>query len=111
MALTDVTAFLVISAYDVNDRSSSTVVKATLIGDVPARLNGIITAEINDPDAFRKFLALLLAFGLPDDPKEGSDAGDGGGSGAWNQLEQGLFEQLMRASVARPGSSTNSPGW
>ncbi|WP_338836931.1 phospholipase D family protein [Gordonia polyisoprenivorans] len=102
VALTDVTAFLVISAYDVNDRSSSTVVKATLIGDIPARLNGIVTAEINDPDAFRRFLALLLAFGLPDDPKEGSEAGDGGGSGAWNQLEQGLFEQLMRASVARP---------
>ncbi|GAB25338.1 hypothetical protein GOPIP_079_00270 [Gordonia polyisoprenivorans NBRC 16320 = JCM 10675] len=102
VALTDVTAFLVISAYDVDDRSSSTVVKATLIGDVPARLNGIVTAEINDPDAFRRFLALLLAFGLPDDPKQGSEAGDGGGSGAWNQLEQGLFEQLMRASVARP---------
>ncbi|MGW5524852.1 phospholipase D family protein [Gordonia sp. NPDC003950] len=102
VALTDVTAFLVISAYDVNDRSSSTVVKATLIGDVPARLNGIVTAEINDPDAFRRFLALLLSFDVPDDPTEGHGNGGGTSVGAWNQLEQGLFEQLMRASVARP---------
>lgn len=102
LALTDVTAFFVISAYDTDDRSSSTVVKAELIGDVPARLNSIVTNEINDPAAFRRFLALLLAFGVPDDPTEGENSAGKGSSGSWNQLEQGLFEQLLRASVARP---------
>ena len=102
LALTDVTAFLVISAYDTDDRSSSTVVKAELIGDVAARLNSIVTNEINDPAAFRRFLALLLAFGVPDDPTDGENSAGTGSFGSWNQLEQGLFEQLIRASVARP---------
>ena len=61
-----------------------------------------IRDRINDPAAFRRFLALLLAFGVPDDPTDGENSAGTGSFGSWNQLEQGLFEQLIRASVARP---------
>ncbi|MGV9673362.1 phospholipase D family protein [Gordonia sp. NPDC003504] len=102
LTLTDITAFLVINVHDSSENSSSTVIKARLVGDLPDRLATVITNEINDPHAFRRFLALLLAFGDDSNESEGAGADDNGHSGRWAQLEQGLFEQLMRASVARP---------
>jgi hypothetical protein len=100
--LSDVTAFVVLAVEDAHGRRSATVVKADLIGDVGRRLDEIITHEISSPDAFRRLLSLLLAFGSP----AGDDSGiEGAGSGQgprWTQLEQGLFEQMLKASVARP---------
>ena len=102
LPLTDVTAFFVISAYDSDDRWSRTVVKAELLNDVEGRLDRIVTHEITSPDAFRKFLALLLAFGEVVDESDDGDAASGTASGQWKNLEQGMFEQLMRAAVSKP---------
>lgn len=101
LRLSDVTAFLVLAAVDPQGRRSATVVKANLIGDVPRRLDEIITHEIDSPDAFRRLLSLLLAFGTPADTDDGSGGSGMGEGGRWTQLEQGLFEQMLRASVAR----------
>ncbi len=100
--LTDVTAFFVISARDSGDRRSRTVVKAALLNDVEGRLDRIVTHEITSPDAFRKFLALLLAFGEVGEETDDGEAGAGTAGGQWKSLEQGMFEQLMRAAVSKP---------
>lgn len=101
LCLNDVTAFMVLSAEDSLGRISATVVKADLLGDVPRRLNDIVTNEITNSDQFRRLLALLLAFGTPvgekPSPKNGS-----GSAGGWNHVDQGMFEQMLKASVAEP---------
>ncbi|WP_247596001.1 MULTISPECIES: phospholipase D family protein [unclassified Rhodococcus (in: high G+C Gram-positive bacteria)] len=102
LTLSDVTAFVVLTISDNGGRTSSTVVKADLVNDVPGRMSSIVTREISTPDAFRRFLALLLAFGAP---SAASDGGDDGGdvaltSGRWDALENGLFEQLLRVSTS-----------
>lgn len=76
--------------------------KAELIGDLPDRLDTIVTNEINDPDGFRRFLALLLAFGEISEDDDSGGAAANGAAGRWSHLEQGLFEQLLRASTSRP---------
>lgn len=99
--LSDVTAFVVLTVEDAQGRRGATVVKADLVGDVGRRLDEIITHEISSPEAFRRLLSLLLAFGSPaGDGTDIVDAGSGQG-GRWTQLEQGLFEQMLKASVAR----------
>ncbi|QHD86034.1 hypothetical protein GR168_12070 [Gordonia sp. JH63] len=99
--LKDVTAFVVLAVEDAQGRRSATVVKADLIGDVGSRLDEIITHEISSPEAFRRLLSLLLAFGSPAGDGTDIDDASSGQSGRWTQLEQGLFEQMLKASVAR----------
>lgn len=99
--LKDVTAFVVLAVEDAQGRRSATVVKADLVGDVGRRLDEIITHEISSPEAFRRLLSLLLAFGSPVGDGPDIDDADSGQGGQWTQLEQGLFEQMLKASVAR----------
>ncbi|MCF3936970.1 phospholipase D family protein [Gordonia tangerina] len=101
LRLSDVTAFMVITADDGHGTRSATVVKAHLIGDIGRRLDHIIINEINNPDAFRRLLSLLLAFGSPADDDAGVGGSGAGLNGRWSQLEQGLFEQILKASVAQ----------
>lgn len=102
LALSDVSAFIVLTATDDDGRSSSAVVKCELINDIPGRMSSIITREINSPDAFRRFLSLLLAFGAPVEPGDEDDGDSDGGAGRWDALENGLFEQLLRAATLSP---------
>lgn len=102
LKLSDVTAFFVLTISDGGGRRSSAVVMAELINDVAERMSSIVTQEINTPDAFRRFLALLLAFGSPSVGSDG-DGGDDNGSTAasrWDALENGLFEQMVRVSTS-----------
>lgn len=99
--LKDVTAFVVLAVEDAQGRRSATVVKADLVGDVGRRLDEIITHEISSPEAFRRLLSLLLAFGSPAGDGTDIDGAGAGQGGRWTQLEQGLLEQMLKASVAR----------
>ncbi|GGF99316.1 hypothetical protein GCM10007304_11460 [Rhodococcoides trifolii] len=103
LALSDVTAFVVLTASNNDGQSSSAVFKCELINDIPARMHSIITREINSPDAFRRFLSLLLAFGAPaESDGDPEDGGSDGHAGRWDALESGLFEQLLRAASHSP---------
>lgn len=104
LQLSDVTAFLVIVASDTGGRQGATIVKCNLINDVPGRMDSIVTNEINNPDDFRRFLSLLLAFGAPTDETEDGEGQSAGGAGKWHVLENGLFEQLLKTATLSPES-------
>ena len=96
------TALFVLTVSDGGGRRSSAVVMAELINDVAERMSSIVTQEINTPDAFRRFLALLLAFGAASVAADGEDGEDDASltDGRWDALENGLFEQMLRVSTA-----------
>jgi hypothetical protein len=102
----DVTPFVVLSlTYDdgamVVERA--TVVRAELIGDPPARLDEIIARQVDTPEKFLRFLALLL--GLADDPFAMVASANSGGGGSWRWGPfggTGLFELVVRAVADRP---------
>lgn len=100
--LSDVTALFVLTVSDGGGRRSSAVLMAELINDVAERMSSIVTQEINTPDAFRRFLALLLAFGAPSVAANGEDGEDDASltAGRWDVLENGLFEQMLRVSTS-----------
>ncbi len=101
LKLGDVTAFVVIEARGAGGRRSRSVVKAELRGDDSGRLDSIVTDQLDGPDAFRRLLALILAFGgLPADQDGDLGEADAGGAGSWSRYDQGLFELIMRSSVS-----------
>lgn len=95
LALTDITPFVVIRITDHRDVTASTVVAATLDGDIPGRQDAIIARQLADRSAFMRLLALLLAL----DGGDGALRFDGLGSAAegWTEDGSGLFETLVRA--------------
>ncbi|HNP57056.1 phospholipase D family protein [uncultured Gordonia sp.] len=101
LKLVDVTAFFVIDAEDAGGRHSKSVIKAELVGDIPGRLDSIVTDQIDSAEAFMRLLALILGFGVPpEEGEEGVTESQGVPGASWNQAGQGLFELIMRASVA-----------
>ena len=52
-------------------RHSKSVIKAELVGDIPGRLDSIVTDQIDSAEAFMRLLALILGFGVP--PEEGEE--------------------------------------
>ena len=61
LALTDITPFIVIRITDGRGVTASTVVAATLEGDIPGRQDAVIARQLADRSAFMRLLALLLA--------------------------------------------------
>ncbi|WP_163769350.1 phospholipase D family protein [Mycolicibacterium parafortuitum] len=95
LALTDITPFLVIRVTDGRDVTRSTVVAATLEGDIPGRKDAVIARQLADRSAFMKLLALLLALETRDGVFHFDPSG-ALGSG-WAEDGSGLFETLVRA--------------
>ncbi|GAA2771367.1 phospholipase D family protein [Mycolicibacterium pallens] len=95
LALTDITPFLVIRITDPRGVTASTVVAATLDGDVAGRQDAVIARQLADRAAFMKLLALLLAL----DGGEGTFSFEavGAGAAAWGEDGSGLFETLVKA--------------
>ncbi|MGV9802008.1 phospholipase D family protein [Mycobacterium sp. NPDC003449] len=95
LALTDITPFVVLRITDHRDVTASTVVAATLDGDIPGRQDAVIARQLADRSAFMRLLALLLAL-------EGGDGAMGFdrlgfAAEAWAEDGSGLFETLVRA--------------
>ncbi|WP_396925851.1 phospholipase D family protein [Mycolicibacterium sp.] len=95
LALTDLTPFLVIRMTDARGVTASTVVAATLEGDIPGRQDAVIARQLADRAAFMKLLALLLAL----DGGDGDFSFEAAGVGAvaWGEDGSGLFETLVKA--------------
>lgn len=101
MAVTDITPFFVLTVRDDAGRSVSTVVRASLIGDPSGRLDEILARQVDTPEKFLRFLALLLGLGsqtvLP------AGVGSNTGTGSWTGVTSpGILELLMRALVDQP---------
>lgn len=105
LAITEVSAFLVVTA-SIGDGASqlerSTLIRADLIGDPSTRRDEILAKQFSTTEQFLRFLALLL--GLADGSALISDAGTGGGAGAWQSFgsSTGLFELLVNAVATKP---------
>jgi hypothetical protein len=80
----------------------STVVRALLLGDPPGRLDEVLARQVNTPEKFLRFLALLL--GLLDGPPlpVRNETGDGTSWSFSRMFGQGVFEMLVQAVCARP---------
>lgn len=99
LAAFDVTPFVVLTARTDHDATLSTVVCARLVGDPPGRFDEVIARQVDTPEKFLRFLALLL--GLTGDPAV--ILGDGTGGGAWGTASgTGILELLLRGLVDRP---------
>ena len=101
LSLTDITPFIVIRVTDVRDVTRSTVVTASLEGDVDGRKDAVIARQLTDRAAFMKLLALLLAMEGGDGVFQ-FDAAGALGAG-WAEDGSGLFETLVRAIGAEHG--------
>lgn len=105
VALPDITPFVVLelSAHagpTLVERSA--VVRADLVGDPPGRFDEVIARQVDTPEKFMRFLALLLGLG---GIERDSAAGPGGDGTAWSfgRLGSvGIFELLVRSVADQP---------
>lgn len=101
--LADITPFLAIKLETPAGLVVSTVVRAQLINDPDGRLDVILARQVDTPEKFLKFLALLLGL---NDPNQllGSDAvGGGTGSWSWNgHVGAGVMEAVLGALGDHP---------
>ena len=105
----DVTPFLVVRVEldgTTQTVTGATVVRATLIGDPPGRLDSVIARQVDTPAKFLRFLFLLLGMsggGIPSwlQPT-GNEANDGSNDRVVDLIELGVFEALTRALVSSP---------
>jgi len=101
LPITDITPFVVLTAEDDGGRSQSTVVRASLIGDPSGRLDEILARQVDTPEKFLRFLALLLGLGSEAILPEGT--GGANGKGSWTGVASpGILELLMSGLVDQP---------
>ncbi|HMR94121.1 MAG TPA: phospholipase D family protein [Microthrixaceae bacterium] len=107
----DVTPFVVVRV-EVDGATQTvtgaTVVRATLNGDPPGRLDSVIARQVDTPAKFLRFLFLLLGMaggGIPSwlQPT-GDETNDGSNDRVVDLIELGVFEALTRALVSSPAA-------
>ena len=103
VALPDVTPFVTLRLTDGTGLSLSTVIHAPLHNDPPHRLDEVLARQVNSPEKFLRFLALLLGLGDPTALLAGTGCGAEGGrwEGAFGR-STGVFELVMAALADRP---------
>lgn len=98
---TDITPFIALVVRDDGGRQASTVVHARLVGDPATRLDEILARQVDTPEKFLRFLALLLGLGGASVTMLGEQGA--GGAGSWsNGTAPGVLELLMRGLVDHP---------
>lgn len=100
LEIVHITPFVVLTAANQSGMQASTVVHARLVNDPAGRLDEVLARQVDTPEKFLRFLALLL--GLGSDGLEPLDISPGDGGGGWGAGGGiGIFELLMRALVDR----------
>lgn len=105
LPLADVTPFLVLRAQRTEGHvvvERATVVRAVLINDPEGRLDEVIARQVDTPEKFLRFLALLLGLGEPPFTTSGALGGDGAAATWFTGAGSGLFELLVRSVADRP---------
>jgi hypothetical protein len=101
----DITPFVVLELSAERDSvrvDRSSVVRADLVGDPSGRLDEVIARQVDTPEKFLRFLALLLGLGEGVIPPSNETSGSGA-SWVFGRLgEAGVFELLVRAVADRP---------
>ncbi|MGY6502457.1 MAG: phospholipase D family protein [Acidimicrobiales bacterium] len=105
LPLADVTPFVVLTlglTIEGVRGERATVVRAGLRGDPPGRLDEVIARQVDTPEKFLRFVALLL--GLAEGAMGPIDGGNGSGAG-WvfgHGSSTGLFELMANALADKP---------
>lgn len=102
--LIEVSPFLRLCLTDDAGREAATVVRAELRGDPEGRLDEVLASQINTPEKFLRFLALLLGLGQAH-PLAMMGLGDGAaGPGGGLAPAPQVFEIVIRALARSPES-------
>lgn len=102
--LTQITPFLAVHATGRAGARHSAVLVATLVNDPDDRLDVILAKQIDSPEKFLRFIALLLGLIRGDGLVPGEA---GSGTAQWQTgLGAGVFELLVRALVDHPDALT-----
>lgn len=104
IALPDITPFVVLRVVGPKDLSAGTIVRAQLINDPPSRLDEILARQVDTPEKFLRFLALLLGLTDPAILAEGSHDDSGSWGTTWRVGHTGVLELVMRALAENPDS-------
>lgn len=107
--LADITPFVVLQVEiqgPTQRVDGATVIRASLVGDPPGRLDALIARQVDSPAKFLRFLFLLLGLasgGVPPWFQHAlSGATNGQGAQRRDLIELGVFEALTRALVVNP---------
>jgi hypothetical protein len=105
--LPDVTPFLVVRATSPEGLQGGTVIRGLLINDPAGRLDEVLARQVNTPDKFLRFLALLLGLGNPHLLAMLTASGTSEGGYANIGPAPGVFELVLRALADRPQALTD----
>jgi hypothetical protein len=107
----DVTPFVIVRVEvdgATQTATGATVVRATINGDPPGRLDSVIARQVDTPAKFLRFLFLLLGMaggGIPSWLQPNGDGtNDGSNDRVVDLIELGVFEALTRALVSSPAA-------
>lgn len=100
--MTDVTRFLAVRVTHTSGETGGTVVRAELHGDPPGRFDEILAAQIDTPEKFLRFLALLLGLASGADVDNLLALGSGAGPHRRVAAGPGVFESVVRALAQQP---------
>jgi len=102
----EITPFLAIRIETPDGLRASSVVVAELRNDPPDRLDAILAAQVDTPEKFLKFLALLLSLGNPTAlaTLAKADAASQGDGGAFGPGGSGVLEMVLRALATKPAA-------
>jgi len=101
--LADLTPFVALRATSPLGLTRGTVVRAALVNDPAGRLDEILARQVDTPEKFLRFLALLLGLADPDSFTDPTGDGKGGGS-YLRGGHAGVLELVMRALAEQPDS-------
>jgi hypothetical protein len=106
LPIVDITPFVVLRATSREGLSGGTIVRANLINDPAGRLDEVLARQVDTPEKFLRFLALLLGLADPGSQNVAGEGGDPWGA-ARGASSSGLFELVLRALYEHPDALTN----
>jgi len=99
--LADVTPFVVLRVRSWEGLRRGTVVRAVLVNDPAGRLDEVLARQVDTPEKFLRFLALLLGLANPALLLNGRRHGDRARNSRTG-VAPGVFELVLRALADRP---------
>jgi hypothetical protein len=95
--LPDITPFLALRMTSPEGLQRGTVIRASLVNDPAGRLDEILARQVNTPEKFLRFLALLLGLGNPHLLTLLAGTGQEDSAKARLGIGPGIFELILRA--------------
>jgi hypothetical protein len=102
VALADITPFVAVRVRHEDGAGAAAVVRGRLVGDPAGRLDEVLARQVDTPEKFLRFLALLLGLGEGHPLATLVGTGAGAGDGARLGSAPGVFETVLRALARKP---------